>query len=90
MSVQSDGEHALSRIEQDEVVWAGRCISTSVGSPAGRSLSKMDFRSQQVGLLFATFRLKSTSNPLRITVKTRPKLTVNIHSETLSWVRIVS
>ena len=35
---------------------------------------------------FATFRLKSTSNPLRITVKTRRKLTVNIHSETLSRV----
>ena len=30
---------------------------------------------------FATFRLQSTSNPLRITVKTRRKLTVNIHSE---------
>ena len=35
---------------------------------------------------FPTFRLKSTSNPLRITVKTRRKLTVNIHSETLSRV----
>ena len=35
---------------------------------------------------FATFRLKSTSNTLRITVKTRRKLTVNIHSETLSRV----
>ena len=33
---------------------------------------------------FAMFRLKSTSNPLRITVKTRRKLTVKIHSETLS------
>ena len=37
---------------------------------------------------FATFRLKSTSNPLRITVKTRRKLTVNIHSETLSRVEV--
>ena len=38
---------------------------------------------------FATFRLKSTSNPLRITVKTRRNLTVNIHSETLSRVEYI-
>ena len=38
---------------------------------------------------FATFRLKSTSNPLRITMKTRRNLTENIHSETLSRVSIL-